>query len=95
MLYPYRVAFTDGTVVDGEANTRDVVLWEVNFGKHHAALESEGVFMYEFAWLVHAAEKRQERTTLDLLEWLDTVDTVDPLEGEALVPLESTPPTGG
>ncbi len=107
MKYPYRITFNDGTVSSGEANTRDVVLWETRFSMHHKQLERDGVPLAEFAWLVHAAERRQERTSLDLLEWLDTVDDLDsaapaederdPLTGEGegpLVPLAQVRPTG-
>ena len=107
MRYPYQVTFNDGTVVDGEANTRDVVLWETRFSTNHKELQREDVTLAEFAWLVHASEKRQERTKLDLLPWLDTVDTIEPAvvdddernpltdEGEGpLVPLDQTPRPG-
>lgn len=108
MRYPYRVVFNDGTEVTGEANTRDVVLWEARFSTNHKELQREDVTLAEFAWLVHAAEHRQERTALDLLPWLDTVDTVESAEDEAaewdpitapegegpLIPLASTPPPG-
>ena len=107
MRFPYQVTFNDGTVVDGEANTRDVVLWEMRFSANYRELDREDAPAAEFMWLVHAAERRQERTDLDLLPWLDIVDRVlrfedagedrDPLtdEGEGpLIPLDQTPPTG-
>lgn len=107
MRYPYQVLFNDGTVVVSEANTRDVVLWESRFSTNHKELQREDVTLAEFAWLVHASERRQERTDLDLLPWLDTVDTIEPVEandedrdpltaeGEGpLVPLDQTPRPG-
>lgn len=107
MRYPYRVLFNDGTEVVSEANTRDVVLWEMQWSTNHNELQREGVPLAEFAWLVHASERRQERTDLALLAWLDTVDTIEPAvadddernpltdEGEGpLVPLGLTPRPG-
>lgn len=95
MQYGYRVTFTDGTTREAAANTRDVALWEINFGKHHDELSSpEGVFFYEFAWLAHASERRLKETKLDLLEWLDNVETIDPVEADPILPLDQTPPSG-
>ena len=94
MQYGYRVTFTDGTVKEGDANTRDVALWEINFSKHHEELESGGVFFYEFAWLTHASQRRLKETTLDLLDWLDTVDTIEPAEADPVLPLDLTASSG-
>ena len=72
----------------------DFVKFEETHNISMAKVEAE-MKVRDLAWLAWHSEKRNKVTALDFDAWLETVEQITAAEGEqAIVPLESSQPTG-
>lgn len=88
-----RVTYADGSAVDTDATTADLVAFEAHFDRSVVNLEAE-LRLTDVCWLAWRSLSRQAKTTAEFTAWLDSIDAVELTDGEATpVPLEPSPST--
>ena len=93
MRLTLRVTTLDGSAVDTDAKTADLVAFEERFNRSVARLEAE-LRLTDVCWLAWRSLTRQGKTTAEFGAWLETIDGVELVDGEASpAPLEPTPST--
>ena len=93
MRLTLRVTTLDGSAVDTDATTADLVAFEERFNRSVARLEAE-LRLTDVCWLAWRSLTRQGKTTAEFGAWLETIDGVELVDGEASpAPLEPTPST--
>lgn len=93
MKITLRVTYNDGSAVDTDATTADLVAFEDEFDRSVARLEVE-LKLRDICWLAWKSLTRQAKTAAEFMSWLETVDSVELMDSEAApVPLESAAST--
>lgn len=93
MKITLRVTYNDGSAVDTDATTADLVAFEEHFSRSIARLEVE-LRLTDVCWLAWRSVSRQGKTAASFDAWLETVEGVELVDSEAdPVPLESTAST--
>ena len=89
MKITLRVTYNDGSAVDTDATTADLVAFEDQFDRSVARLETE-LKLRDLCWLAWRSLTRQGKTAAEFMPWLETVDSVELTDSEATpAPLES------
>jgi hypothetical protein len=72
----------------------DVIAWEEHFQRPSSALGGEEIFARDYVWLAWHAAKRQDKTSMEFMDWVASLEDV---EGEPDAPLEPSenPPVIG
>ena len=93
MKITLRVTYNDGSAVDTDATTADLVAFEEQFDRSVVHLDTE-LRLRDLCWLSWRSLSRQAKTAAEFHAWLDTIDGVELTDSEASpVPLESTAST--
>ena len=87
------VDYLDGSGVDLEASTPDLIAFERKFDKPFTILGS-GLRLEWICWLSWYSLSRQKKAGDDFEKWLETVAGVQFRPEEEIVPLESNPRIG-
>lgn len=87
------VDYLDGSGVDIEASTPDLIAFERQFDKPFTILGS-GLRLEWLCWLAWTCLTRQKKTLDDFEKWLETISSVSFRPEEDIVPLESNPRIG-
>lgn len=75
------------------AEAQDLVAFEREFNKSVTSFQ-DNVFLSDLFWLAWHAEKRELVGTPDFDDWVASLEMIGVADEQAIVPLESTPPTG-
>ena len=88
-----RVTYNDGSAVNTDATTADLIAFESAFDRSVARLEAE-LRLTDVCWLAWRSLSRQGKTAADFTAWVETVDGVELTDGEAApAPLDPTAST--
>ncbi len=91
-----RVSYLDESAVDVTASAADFVALEEKYSRSVAKLETD-MRLTDICYLAWHALQRTKRTGLTFEEWVENLDTVGVNQDETaeIVPLETSPTTGG
>lgn len=91
-----RVSYLDESAVVVTASAADFVALEEKYSRSVARLETD-MRLTDICFLAWHALERQKKTALSFDEWVEQLDAVGINEEESaeIVPLETTPTTGG
>ena len=93
MKLTLRVTTLDGSAVDTDATTADLVAFEDHFDRSVTVLD-EGLRLKHVTWLAWRSLTRQGKTTAEFPAWLETIDSAEIVGAEASPPpLEPTAST--
>lgn len=93
MRLSLRVTYNDGSAVDTDATTADLVAFEEHTNRSVVRLEVE-MRLTDVCWLAWRSLSRQGKTAAEFGAWLESVDGVELTDGEAApAPLEPSPST--
>lgn len=87
------VDYSDGSGVEVEATTPDLIAFERQFDKSFAAFADDLRLEY-IVWLAWHALTRTKQVTVEFDPWTETVDGVTVKAVPDLPPLENSQPTG-
>jgi hypothetical protein len=77
-----RVTYADGSAVDTDATTADLVAFEAQFDRSVVNLEAE-LRLTDICWLAWRSLSRQAKTAAEFTPWLETIDSVELTDSEA------------